>query len=379
MMPRVALLRSRFPDVRLEKEARALTKCGFQAEIIAWDRKRGSPSIKADEGIKVATLELAAPPSSTRVVLLLPVWMYYAFTRLLRSKVDTVHAADFDACLPAMLAAKIKNVPVVYDVYDLYAETMAFPFLKNWLRKTIGSLDSQLMERARTIVLPDESRLSQIGERFIQKTIYVYNSPEEKPEDRSLNLASQEHEGFALFFGGEVTPDRCLHLAIEAVTDLPDVDLKIVGPASAAYAQQLKELASKVPNVDLQLSWHQPDYIMKCVRESDALFAIYDPSVPNNRYSSPNKLFEAMMCRKPIIVNPGTSMDRIVQGANCGIVLESLTSSALRSAILRLKDDAHLCETFGKNGRAAYEEKYGWSIMEQRLIEAHKHLTNRSL
>lgn len=375
-MPRVALLRSRFPDVRLEKEARALTKGGFQAEIIAWDRKRGSPSIKADDGINVMKLELAAPPSSILVILLLPVWMCYAFTKLLRSKVDTVHAADFDACLPAMLAARIKNIPVVYDIYDLYAETMAFPFMKNWLRKTISSLDRQLMEQARTIVLPDESRLSQIGEQFNEKTVYVYNSPEEKPDERILNLASQEHEGFVLFFGGEVTEDRCLHLVIEAVTDLPEVDLKIVGPASGAYAQQLRELASKAPNVDLQLSWHQPDYIMKCVRESDALFAIYDPSIPNNRYSSPNKLFEAMMCQKPIIVNPGTSMDRIVQGENCGIVMENLTTSALRSAILKLKNDAHLRVTLGKNGRAAYEERYGWSIMEQRLIEAHKRLVH---
>ncbi len=373
-MPRVALLRSRFPDVRLEKEARALTKGGFQCEIIAWDRKRGSPSIKTDEGIKVTTFEMAAPPSSILVILLLPVWMCYAFTRLIRSDVDTVHAADFDACLPALLAAKVKNVPLVYDIYDLYAETMAFPFLKNWFRKIISKIDTRLMDQARTIVLPDESRLVQIGERFSEKTVYVYNSPEEKAEERSLNLASYEHEGFVLFFGGEVTPDRCLHLAIEAAKDIPGVDLRIVGPASAEYAQRLKELASKARNVDLQLSWHQPDYIMKCVRESDAMFAIYDPSIPNNRYSSPNKLFEAMMCRKPIIVNPGTSMDRIVHDEKCGMVMNNLTPSAFREAVLRLKEDAQLREVLGKNGRTAYEERYGWSIMEQRLIEAHRRL-----
>jgi glycosyltransferase involved in cell wall biosynthesis len=114
---------------------------------------------------------------------------------------------------------------------------------------------------------------------------------------------------------------------------------------------------------------------MKCVRESDVLFAIYDPIVQNNKYSSPNKLFEAMMCQKPIIVNSGTSMDRIVQGEKCGIVIESLTPSAFREAILRLKEDAQLRETLGKNGRAAYDERYSWSIMEQRLINLHSRLT----
>jgi glycosyltransferase involved in cell wall biosynthesis len=252
---------------------------------------------------------------------------------------------------------------------------MDFPFLENWLRRVIGDIDSLMMDRAEAIVLPDESRLRQIGEHLSEKTIYVYNSPEEKPEERSLDLATLGHDDFVIFYGGEVAPDRCLHIAIEAVKGIPGVRLNIVGPASAEYARQLSELASEAPNIDLKLSWHQPDYIMKCVRESDVLFAIYDPIVQNNKYSSPNKLFEAMMCQKPIIVNSGTSMDRIVQGEKCGIVIESLTPSAFREAILRLKEDAQLRETLGKNGRAAYDERYSWSIMEQRLINLHSRLT----
>jgi glycosyltransferase involved in cell wall biosynthesis len=373
-MPRVALLRSRFPDVRLEKEARALAKGGFQTEIITWDRKRGAPSAKREPVTDVKALELAAPPSSVLVILLLPVWMCYAFTRLVRGKADTVHAADFDACLPAFLAAKITNVPMVYDIYDLYAETMAFPFLKKCLRRFISRLDSRLMDQASEIILPDRSRLKQIGERFAGKTVYVYNSPEESQEEQDLNLAAHEHDGFSLFFGGEVTPDRCLHQVMEAVTGLPDISLKIVGPAGAAYGAKLRDLALKASNVDLQLSWHQPDYVMKCVRESDALFAIYDPIVPNNRFSSPNKLFEAMMCGKPIIVNAGTSMDLTVKEEDCGIVIDKISPEAIREAILRLKRDAGLRKRLGGNGRRAYDQKYGWSIMERRLIELHSRL-----
>ncbi len=373
-VPRVALLRSRFPDVRLEKEARALTKGGFHTEIIAWDRKRGQSSIKNGGDVKIKTLKMRAPPSSILVPLLLPVWMCYAFLTLIRSRVDTVHAADLDAYLPAILAAKIKNIPVVYDIYDLYAETMNFPICRNGLRKRIGAIDHRLMGRAGAIVLPDKSRLMQIGERFVKKVIYIYNSPEESPEERDINLMVQKHEDFVIFFGGEVTPDRCLHMVIEAVFGLPGVRLKIVGPASDEYARQLNALASKTDNIDLELSWHQPEYILKCVRESDALFAIYDPNVPNNRYSSPNKLFEAMMCRKPIIVNSGTSMDRIVQDEKCGIVVQALTPVEFRQAVLRLKEDAQLRESLGNNGRTAYEERYGWSIMERRLVEAHVNL-----
>jgi glycosyltransferase involved in cell wall biosynthesis len=126
--------------------------------------------------------------------------------------------------------------------------------------------------------------------------------------------------------------------------------------------------------VELQLEWQKPERIMESVRSSDALFAIYDPSVPNNRFSSPNKLFEAMMCAKPIIVNAGTSMDLTVREEDCGIVIDEISPEAIRKAILTLKTNNELRERLGENGRRAYDQKYGWSIMEKRLIDLHSRL-----
>jgi glycosyltransferase involved in cell wall biosynthesis len=251
---------------------------------------------------------------------------------------------------------------------------MEFPFMRQRLRRFFINLDAKLMEEAAAIVLPDRSRLKQIGERFGGKVVYVYNSPEESPSERSLNQTQVPHQGFRLFFGGEITPDRCLHQVIEAVYGLEGVRLKIVGPSSESYSERLRQLAAGHENVELELEWQRPERIMESVRASDALFAIYDPSVPNNRFSSPNKLFESMMCGKPIIVNAGTSMDLIVREEDCGIVIGEISPDEIRKAILTLKNDDGLRERLGKNGRRAYDQKYSWSIMEKRLTELHSRL-----
>jgi glycosyltransferase involved in cell wall biosynthesis len=190
-----------------------------------------------------------------------------------------------------------------------------------------------------------------------------------------LNRTAVPHQGFKLFFGGEVTPDRCLHQVIEAVIGMEDVSLQIIGPASEAYSARLHQLAAGHDRVELQLEWQRPERIMEAMRGSDALFAIYDPSVPNNRFASPNKLFEAMMCGKPIIVNAGTSMDQTVQEEDCGIVIETISPESIMKAVLTLKANQDLRARLGSNGRRAYDQKYSWSIMEKRLTELHSRLS----
>lgn len=108
--------------------------------------------------------------------------------------------------------------------------------------------------------------------------------------------------------------------------------------------------------------------------KEDVLFATYDPIYPTNRYASPNKLFEAMMCHKPIIVNDGTSMADIVRRENCGIVVPYGDVNELKNAILKLKNNPQLYGRLGVNGRNAYDTKYSWKIMEQRLLDVYKHI-----
>lgn len=111
--------------------------------------------------------------------------------------------------------------------------------------------------------------------------------------------------------------------------------------------------------------------ILEKTMEADVVFRFSDPKVPKTKYESPNKLFEAMMCGKPIIVSDGGSMANIVRAEDCGLVVPYGDIEAIRNAIIMLKEDQHLKESLGQNGRKAYESKYSWGIMEERLLNAY--------
>jgi len=104
------------------------------------------------------------------------------------------------------------------------------------------------------------------------------------------------------------------------------------------------------------------------------LFALYDPAIPNHRYASPNKVFEALMLGKPLIVAAGTHMDRLVSAAGCGLIVPYGDIPALENALLSLASAPALRLELGAKARRAYETGYSWAVMEQRLLELYKGL-----
>jgi glycosyltransferase involved in cell wall biosynthesis len=102
---------------------------------------------------------------------------------------------------------------------------------------------------------------------------------------------------------------------------------------------------------------------------ADVLFATYDPSIANHKYSSPNKVYEAMMLGKPIIVATGTNMDRIIGEAGCGCIVPYGDVHSLEDALQSLAANPDVMQKLGQNARRAYETTYDWAIMRQRLIQ----------
>ncbi|HEY5538271.1 MAG TPA: glycosyltransferase, partial [Thermoplasmata archaeon] len=107
---------------------------------------------------------------------------------------------------------------------------------------------------------------------------------------------------------------------------------------------------------------------------ADVIVALYDPAIPGNRLASPNKLFEAMMFAKPVIVSDGTRMAEVVREAGCGIVVPYGDRRALQTGLERLMLSPSEASAMGARGRAAYEAKYTWKAMADRLVKAYAEL-----
>ncbi len=81
-----------------------------------------------------------------------------------------------------------------------------------------------------------------------------------------------------------------------------------------------------------------------------------------------------MMCGKPILVNKDTSTANKVLEENCGLVVNAKNVHEIKAAIKELRDDQKLCTKLGNNSKKAYERRYQWKIMENKLLTFYQQL-----
>jgi glycosyltransferase involved in cell wall biosynthesis len=368
----VIIVRGRGIEPAVNKMAYSLARNGYKVNLLVWDRQ-GTMNVGQSSGFSVTRCTFRAPYDSPLVMAYLPIWWIYELTYLLKNDCSVIHACDIDTIVPAVIAKMVKNVRLIYTIYDFYADCLP-ERTPGLFRKLIAFFDKNMIRFADTLILVDETRYAQINGAKIRKIEYICNTPLDHPEITQNPVHTSGLDTFVLFYAGAFLQDRGLVYVFEAINDIPHIQAIIAG--FGPELEMVRAYAKKDPEKIQYLGLLSYDKVLDETLKADMLFAFYDPTIPNNRYASPNKLFEAMMCGKPIITNDKTSMAGIVRAENCGLIVPYGDISAIKNAIIMLKEDPELCNLLGANGRRAYEQKYSWTIMEKRLLAVYERLTD---
>jgi glycosyltransferase involved in cell wall biosynthesis len=358
------------PDPRVQKEASALLRAGYLAAVIGWDRTARLPREENRAGLVIHRMPIQAPfanglmnlPNLLRWQIRLMLWLAQH-----RSEYDIIHACDFDTILPALWAKRLWQKKVVYDIFDFYADHLRRT--PAWLKRLIRRRDLRAIGEADAMILCDDSRFEQVAGSHPRRTAVIYNTPEDisAPSAFTPSPPGQLH----LAYVGLVQVERMLFEMISVLRRHPEWSLEMAG--FGGDEQRVINEAQRLPN----LRWHGRvpyERALEINARADLMFALYDPAVPNHRYSSANKIFEAMMLSKPVLVAAGTGMDRIVAAADSGLVLPYGDEDSLEAALSRLARDPALRLRLGDNGRQAYIGKYAWNVMEERLLDLYRTL-----
>ena len=365
MAKRVAMLRSKSVggvEPRLDKEARALADAGYEVHAILWDRDLAYPAEEHREGYAIHRIRYRAPYNRPTLAWKVPRWWRKAFALLRKLRPDLVHAADYDTAPPALRAREAWGCRFVFDIWDFYADmiTSAIPA---GVRQAIARREADAIRAADAVILPDLARRARlVGPP--RRLVEVMNVPEEQ------SVVPEPHERFVLFYGGNIAKDRGLLALVQACEATGSV-LTVAG--QGPDEAELLPLIESSPNATF-LGMVPHDEVLRLTASADAIPVLYDPAVTNNRMASPNKLFEAMMFGKPVIVSEGTTMANLVHSAGIGLIVPYGDAGALQEALEKLMLSPRDAAEFGIRGRELYRERYRWDIMRQRLVATYREL-----
>jgi glycosyltransferase involved in cell wall biosynthesis len=188
----------------------------------------------------------------------------------------------------------------------------------------------------------------------------IYNTPEMTALPTSDAELSPVGE-FSIGFVGVLSTVRGLKTLFDVLERRPHWRAHIAGYGTddLTIERKLKDL----PNISFhgKVSFSEA---LKIYSQSNVILCTYDPTVPNHRYSSPNKLAEALMLGKPLIVALGTNVDRVVEAKNLGCVVPYGDVSALESALASIASwTPDTARRFAERARALYFQEYSWQSM----------------
>jgi len=253
---------------------------------------------------------------------------------------------------------------LVYDVHDRFAGYV--PQKYTALYSAINFLEELLSKYANILVTVSEKVLHSFRIRpkvcaIIMNFSEDYNLDREKLEDGILTLV----------YTGLICKDQGLERITAVIKDLKGVQLVIAGRIAD---KELLDQMLRLPNVKYKGLLERSESL-KLESSSDAMVVLYDPQYRKNQLSSPNKIFEAMMCGIPLITNMEQQL--VDKEVGCGIIVEYNDINQLKEAIVLLRDNSELRRKMGQKGRKAFLEKYNWSRMELELYKIYEGLIKK--
>ena len=289
-----------------------------------------------------------------------------------RDKYEIIHAFDLDTGLPALISCILTKKKYVYHIADFYIDSHVL--IPKVLKQIIRRIEYLVINRSNTTIICTEKRSKQIAGSRPNNLVIVHNTPSISRELITSyieeNKNNEELKREVVFtYVGALSENRFIRIAINVIKRYPMITLNLAG--MGVLSDYVKEAAKEYSNINYY-GIIDYDKALRLYSQTDFMFAVYDPIVPNHKYCAPNKVYEAMALGKPIIVARGTGIDRIVSDNKMGVVIE-YSEKAFEKLIEKIKEGKLDIKSLSHNSQKAYD-RYSWEEMKKRIANIYNDL-----
>ena len=285
----------------------------------------------------------------------------------------------------AALVKKIKKVPFVYNLQDIFPDSLAGTGLakKGGLLWKIGRVIENFTYRnADKIIVISEDFKRNIMAKGVpeEKIVVVYNWVDEEAvkhvprEDNKLfDAYGLDRSKFYITYSGNIGLTQNMDMLLEVAKELeedPNIQFVLIG--EGAYKKRVEEIIAEknIGNVTL-LPFQPYEDISHVFSLGDAGLVISKPGVGEN--SVPSKTWSILSASRPVLANfDENELKSIVAENQCGIFTKAGDKEAFKQAILDLYHDREHCEQLGRNGREFILKNLTRAVGTQKYVDVIK-------
>lgn len=362
------------------REARTLSDAGYDVIILSQMGKNTT-----EHGVKIVGYGLPPQKILSRTERVFGITK----TRLLRDafhlKADVYHLHEPDLIPFGLALESFTKAKRIYDVHENYPLAIR---RKKWIPKVLRSIfahtDRQLEYLAQHffegIIAASEDIVSRFANHPNCMVIHNFVS-KSLVSDQSFEKRRFSKNSYSVICTGELSEDRCILELINAIAELNQefcVNLKLIGRFESETFRRKVESTDGYQYVDF-LGWlPSRQEVINELYKADVSFLCVK-SNPNQAVAATrsNRLFESMATGLPVIVSDFPEWEKIIKSVGCGITVDPLSVSDIKSSLADLFADPDLRRRMSLKGIQAVQETYNWEAESQRLLSFYERVLSR--
>ncbi|MBV9268851.1 MAG: glycosyltransferase family 4 protein [Acidobacteriaceae bacterium] len=355
-------------DFRIfHKECKSLAETGYAVTLVALHNRD-----ETVEGVRI--LGLRRPGSR---MVRLTVTGCGALWRAWKEHADVYHFHDPELIWAAVLL-RLAGKKVVRDVReDLPRQILDKHYLPKWSRRIvaiIAELCEIISAKALSGIVAATPLIANRFEKHNRRTVLVRNFPDIAEVTESATREWGNRENWVIYLGS-ISEARGIRHLIRAMELMPaelNVRLRLAGEFSPSRLQY---------SIGQMEGWRTVDYLGRLERSQifplllqGRVGVLTLEDTPHIRFSWPVKLFEYMLAGLPVVASDIPLWRRIIEEAECGLLVDPMNPKAIADAITYLLENPSQSAAMGHRGREAVKRSYNWNGERQRLLSLYADL-----
>lgn len=307
-----------------------------------------------------------------------------------RVAVRTVPAADVHigmafAGIPVALAlAKRDRSRAIYDVTDVYLEARNLARTRGPLRAWLRRTERGWARASAAMTTANDPYADLIADRLgagrptvILNTPPRYEPPSPRPHRFHEALDLPADVRIVLFHGGLVE-ERGVEQLLAAIGDVPGAVLVLMGYGPLVPRVEAARRDPAVAAIVRLLPPVAPTELIGWVASADVVAMPIQPTTLNHRYTTPNRLFEAIAAGTPILAADLPGMAAIVHEIDGGVLVDPTDPAAIAAGLrdLLTRSEADVAAMRSRLLAAAHE-RYCWEVEETAFLGVLERVTGR--
>lgn len=379
-MKRLLVLSSHVPDPRIIKRIKTLKKISKETHLIYWERDFGNGfSFSPIEDVSFDCIRTDSNPSLLQRFFQNNYLANETAKKINNLEPEIIYISGVEM-LKIVNKIKWEKKPlIIIEIADIPANThiSKHPFLGKFLERYLTNL---IKKNADYYVFTSlgfyEGYYKKEG--LSENTIFIFENLPSKNVLQNLEINPEKvinKNKLTIGYIGAILYYPSVKTLFEACKGINDVEILIAG--RGPDSEKVKDEAKNYSNIRIYGEYNYEKEIAKLYSMTDVIYSVYSTDNFNVRLLLPNRLYESIVCGKPIIVAANTYLENYVKKLGVGFSVPYKDVKALKKLIKELVTNKKLITDIS-NRCMKIRESYFYEKVENDFLNWIEDIYSRS-